>query len=661
MLTIGPQKFAGTFNFFSGEGDPSPSYACSMVYVVDLNGDGMDEIISSGWETQPVTSEKYTNTQISIFGWDQGYLKDITENIFPNGLRKIEGTSELSFGDFNNDGLIDIFSSAWSDMDFATNAYEFINRGEYFEKTNLGSAVFQHGSAAADINGDGFCDIVATGYGDGPRFYFGGPDGLTEKLIPDYIGGSGVALGDFLGDGTISMVLTDHHKPSDSDTALFKFSKNSDGDIRPEFVSGLPSARFDLPLYDLPVYGVISDPWGHSHDVRATPFDFDSDGLLDVLAISRPSFDGETWPLYSEVQFLRNAGGGNFEDVTDTVRKGYVKETAADYAPKLGDFNGDGLTDIFLSEGSWDAPVYNSTTILMQQADHTFVDSYRQKLSNMVENGGGKAAIAQGPNSTYYLISELQVDKGYTSVKYAPLYFDGGIRGTDQSDVLSGSADNDQIMGMAGNDKLTSLDGDDTLNGGEGNDKLDGGRGIDVADYADALAGVYVNLAKSKAQSTFADDLAAIGIDSLKNIENVVGSDFDDKLFGSKFGNQLDGDNGNDTIDGGLGVDTLTGGSGTDRFVFTSKLSASNIDVISDFVVGEDQIQLSSKISSKLKATSNFFAVGAEANSPTNFVIYNSDSGLLSYDADGSRSKAAVAIALIGTGLELSVDDFSIN
>ncbi|MGF1677480.1 MAG: GDSL-type esterase/lipase family protein [Rivularia sp. (in: cyanobacteria)] len=70
--------------------------------------------------------------------------------------------------------------------------------------------------------------------------------------------------------------------------------------------------------------------------------------------------------------------------------------------------------------------------------------------------------------------------------------------------------------------------------------------------------------------------------DSLSNIENIIGSRYDDVIIGN------DGAN---TIKGGFGNDTLTGGGSSDNFVLASR---EGVDTITDFVVGEDYLVLSS-------------------------------------------------------------------
>ena len=70
--------------------------------------------------------------------------------------------------------------------------------------------------------------------------------------------------------------------------------------------------------------------------------------------------------------------------------------------------------------------------------------------------------------------------------------------------------------------------------------------------------------------------------DSLSNIENIVGSKYDDVITGNS---------GVNTIKGGFGNDTLTGGGSSDQFVLASR---EGIDTITDFAVTEDYFILSS-------------------------------------------------------------------
>jgi Ca2+-binding RTX toxin-like protein len=139
---------------------------------------------------------------------------------------------------------------------------------------------------------------------------------------------------------------------------------------------------------------------------------------------------------------------------------------------------------------------------------------------------------------------------------------DGNIQtlnGGAGDDTITGGALPERINGLAGNDSLSGLGGDDTLRGGPGSDTLDGGAGNNTAIYSGAGAGVSVNLGLAGAQNTGSD-----GLDTLLNIQNLIGSNFADALTGDDNANILTGLAGNDHLSGGGGDDTLIGGPGND-------------------------------------------------------------------------------------------------
>jgi hypothetical protein len=77
--------------------------------------------------------------------------------------------------------------------------------------------------------------------------------------------------------------------------------------------------------------------------------------------------------------------------------------------------------------------------------------------------------------------------------------------------------------------------------------------------------------------------------------DTIFGGAGADIINGGSGDDSLVGGSGADTIVGGLGADVLTGGSGADVFVFAigdSPANAPTIDVITDFAVGVDQIDV---------------------------------------------------------------------
>lgn len=113
---------------------------------------------------------------------------------------------------------------------------------------------------------------------------------------------------------------------------------------------------------------------------------------------------------------------------------------------------------------------------------------------------------------------------------------------------------NDKLYGGTGNDSLYGGAGDDLLDGGSGNDVIRGDDGIDTALYASATAGVTVTLNSNNVQQ----NTMGAGLDTLVNIENLTGSQYNDTLTGNASANVLNGGLGNDVLNGGAGVDTAS-------------------------------------------------------------------------------------------------------
>jgi hypothetical protein len=83
---------------------------------------------------------------------------------------------------------------------------------------------------------------------------------------------------------------------------------------------------------------------------------------------------------------------------------------------------------------------------------------------------------------------------------------------------------------------------------------------MDTADYSASTDGVTVSLLLTSAQLVS----VATGLDTLLQIENLIGSAFNDNLTGTTGNNTLAGGNGNDTLSGDTGFDSLDGGEGND-------------------------------------------------------------------------------------------------
>ncbi len=273
---------------------------------------------------------------------------------------------------------------------------------------------------------------------------------------------------------------------------------------------------------------------------------------------------------------------------------------------------------------------------------------------------GGAGADFLGGSIGVDTASYSNATTGLTASLIKPLVNTGEAAGDTYSEIenLLGSKYGDVLIGDAGSNALNGGDGNDVLHGRQGADALIGGAGTDTASYSSASAGVTASMSNTALNTNDAEG------DTFNAIENLTGSSHNDYLYGSTGANTLSGGAGNDKLNGGLGNDRLSGGTGNDTFLFSSALIAStNIDTITDFNVADDTIWLSKAVFKGLPSgilASADFHKGTAAADSSDRIIYNSSTGKLSYDADGSGAKAAVDFAIVAKNLALTNADFMI-
>jgi CSLREA domain-containing protein len=113
----------------------------------------------------------------------------------------------------------------------------------------------------------------------------------------------------------------------------------------------------------------------------------------------------------------------------------------------------------------------------------------------------------------------------------------------------------ENVTGSAGPDVFLDLDG--------AANSYDGGGNADMVDFADAAAGVTLNLETG----------AGSDGTSVVSIEDIAGSPFDDTLTGDDQVNNMIGRGGNDTMTGALGEDEVFGAGGADNLLVRDGIS----------------------------------------------------------------------------------------
>jgi hypothetical protein len=337
--------------------------------VADFNGDGLQDIAIAP------TYLRYQPKLTFQFWINQGggRFADKTSEVMDGPAVPIGGTTTYA-ADFNRDGRMDVFigDSGLEDktptvgFDGGNNHVLLSQPGGRLKDVSSTSlpgdpAGTNHPSNLADINGDGAMDIVnqrlggpATGtLGQGTSLIINDGSGRftqTTRGLPREIAymvrSEASAVPDRHAAGTVGACDFDRNGRADLVTASYTnvlyprnvrmFEQNAAGEFTERFRTPLPPQIVELATQR------TTNNVGAAGLVCA---DLDRDGLGDV------AIHWETDTGFTYIQFLRNAGGFRFEDVTlnwfgawetyYSVRGG----SRAVGAIEFRDINGDGTLD----------------------------------------------------------------------------------------------------------------------------------------------------------------------------------------------------------------------------------------------------------------------------------------------------------------------------
>jgi serralysin len=199
------------------------------------------------------------------------------------------------------------------------------------------------------------------------------------------------------------------------------------------------------------------------------------------------------------------------------------------------------------------------------------------------------------------------------------------------------------------------------IDGGAGADTMSGGRGNDtyyvdnIGDVVDeSFLGGGSDQIWTKVDYTLLRDIERLRVDGATTTNAV-------NLTGNEFANELWGNDGANVLDGKLGRDILVGYGGADTFAFTTVVDGHNADLFVTFEVGIDKIALDDAVFAGLTAgalAASAFTVGRFASDADDRILYESATGNLFFDRDGTGPLAAQFFATLGDGLNLAASDF---
>jgi hypothetical protein len=342
-VLIVPGNGDGTFQAQSSYLEGYPTSDTASIAVGDFNGDGKQDIATTSY----VEFEGLSSVS-TLLGNGNGSFQ-ATTNEFLQG----DAMCGSSTGDINGDGKLDL---VLAECDAGTVAYLGNGDGTFqFDSPLYFTDNESYGVAVADINGDGKQDVLSTD-GTDLNVHLGNGDGTfqapTSYQTPS--GGGFIRVGDFNGDGKADVVIAGNNAISiliGNGNGIFQqaVSYNLSGAVSGDPIGASAIAAGDFNgdgIVDLVVStrSGINLLLGNGNGTfqaalvvgagsnGVTAADLNGDGRLDIISAALIANGG--------LAVLYGNGNGTFQ--TPVVYGGNI---AFDFV-KIGDFNGDGATDV---------------------------------------------------------------------------------------------------------------------------------------------------------------------------------------------------------------------------------------------------------------------------------------------------------------------------
>ena len=274
---------------------------------VDFNNDGLLDIVSAGYETNGAFSMRFYKNIGT--GFTEVYSGQVTA-----------ASPDFITGDFNNDGLMDIFVSGTNNISYQAKLYK--NTGSGFTEVYPGSIQGLAGNYEfGDFDNDGDLDLIISGEDSyknaNTKIYRNDGNGFTEvnKNQIAAISRGEVKWGDYDNDGALDILISGRG----NNGPITKVYHNESGQFK-EVFAGL----FTPLMYSSVVW-----------------VDYDGDGKLDIL---ETGYDG-TGSSFTKV--YQNTGS-SFKDTLTGLFAGKSYGAIG-----VCDYDNDGDLDIMLlgSEG----------------------------------------------------------------------------------------------------------------------------------------------------------------------------------------------------------------------------------------------------------------------------------------------------------------------
>ena len=316
----------------------------------------------------------------------------------------------------------------------------------------------------------------------------------------------------------------------------------------------------------------VANPFGLSNVsfyANPTLADIDNDGDLDALI---GNADGNTL-------FYRNTGTVSSPVFATPVTNPFgLSDAGTQVSPTLADIDNDGDLDAFIGNSEGNTLFFRNTGTA---SNPTFVEGSQNPfgLSDVGFQASPTFADGDGDGDLDAFIGNLDGNTLFfrnTGTANAPVFAAASTNPLGLSDADSNASpvfvdidndgDLDAFVGNRDGNTLFFLNDSSAvfLASTAGNDILAGTAASlhDTVSYASAAGSVNVSLIITAQQDT-----GGAGLDTLTNIESLIGSNFNDNLTGNGKNNVLNGRDGDDTLNGNAGADVMIGGLDDDTFI----------------------------------------------------------------------------------------------
>ena len=292
--------------------------------------------------------------------------------------------------------------------------------------------------------------------------------------------------------------------------------------------------------------------------------------------------------------------------------------------------------------------------------------------ANLLDGREGADRMEGGGGNDVYIVDNagdkvIEADGAGTDTVRASVSF--SIAGQyAETLILTGTASIDAtgnglantIVGNSGGNTISGGNGADVMEGKDGNDVyIVDNAGDKVIETATGGIDMVQSIVSFNMSGLYVEMLVLAGSYGV----NGTGNGLANTMIGNGSANILSGADGDDVIFGRGGNDTLKGGAGADSFYFDAPLNAAtNVDRLSDFSVADDTILLDRTVFTFVgpdgTLAASAFQTGSSAADADDRIVYDSATGRIFYDADGSGGEAAILFAEVKAGTALTNLDF---